>query len=122
MNIDILEKMAEFIEKDTQLAPVAVFRNKKATPYQIIWRGNAIKFLNGKSVWPSIGAAKNALRGKIRVRKMVEALYPNIPDHAFAPSTYGKYITSQFSDSAYQEILFKLQEAKILEFRPLPPS
>lgn len=104
MNID-LNKAADIIEKTSGLTPVTI---KKIQSYQIIWRGQVMKFRNGKSVWSSLGAAKCALSGKVdKDRLENEACRLNGPK------------PWRLRWEVYQQTIDELQKAGILEFRPV---
>lgn len=107
-NIDI-EKACSIFERCVGFQHIIV-KNKKSPPHRIMWKGNIVSLRNGKNIWPSIGAAKNAISNKIGYMAKLEMI--NCVNIKFS-SEYKK------GDEAYQFILQKLQDEGILKFVPV---
>lgn len=120
MNIDI-QKAAQFIESNCGLKPVGQPNKKKQTPHQIRWNGEIVKMRTGKSVWPSLGAAKTALSNKFSKGRLICACVTNIPSEAtytyYCGDEYG--IKSDYREQYYHMILDELQKAGILKFEAI---
>lgn len=59
MNKLIYDELVNAIEKELQF-PSPKSRKAKNIPYRIKWRGQYVATKSGKTVWSSLGAAKNA--------------------------------------------------------------
>ena len=110
--IDALSKNLQAIDKDQ--------RRKVQKPCRIKWNGKLIRTRSGKTVWSSIGAAKNALNlefgyginllsGKYSKNLGVEACLSVM----FCGDEYGNRDQREI---LYKEFIKKLIDRKILEF------
>lgn len=110
--IDAISARIETIDTDT--------RRKTQKPCRIKWNGKFIRTTSGKTVWNSIGAAKNALnlefniglnllRGKYGTNLGVEACLSVM----LQDDEYGNRVQREIF---YKEFIKKLIDKKILEF------
>lgn len=99
--IDAISARIETIDTDT--------RRKTQKPCRIKWNGKFVRTTSGKTVWNSIGAAKNALRLQFEifgVEKFLEKIYFDEGDGYHRPQL----------EVYYKEFIKKLIDKKILEF------
>lgn len=110
---------SSFIYKD--------YQHKKQTPYRVKFNGQFITTRSKKTVWSSIGAAKNALINHFRgqyahsvnnLGKQPYRYYADILPLEFYTQTYSpdsKGLPSDF----FSLLIAELEKQKIIEFIPL---
>lgn len=110
--IDAISARIETIDTDT--------RRKTQKPCRIKWNGKFIRTTSGKTVWNSIGAAKNALMLEFRMPlDLVKSKWGNCGVEGCLEKIYfgndDGYHSKQLK-IYYQEFIKKLVDKKILEF------
>jgi hypothetical protein len=118
-NLIDINKAMDVFKNGAYLAPVAKPYDKKSPPYQIRWNGDIVRLGNGKCVWPTLGAAKCALRQKIDENKLIELAYLDKSRLQFATGYNAyKYYSRNDKDMVYNMVLDELQKQGILKFEP----
>lgn len=93
MNDQIYREVVDSLEKTFTFLPAQ--SGKKRIPYRIKWKGKYIVTQSGKTVWPSLGAAKNAFWNNMNYLTV-----PSLP-----PTNNGGYYTSHdYRDTGHELI------------------
>lgn len=122
-NLIDINKAAEVFKDGAYFEPVSKPTSKKSPPYQIRWNGQVVRIRSGKSVWPTIGAAKCALRQKIDENRLVALAYLDESKLQSTMTIYSKYkyYSHDDKDMVYNMALDELQKQGILIFEPIYP-
>lgn len=118
MNINLPEAIKVFENGAYFHAPPRPNR-QKGPPYQIKWKGNIVAIRSGKYIWPTLGAAKCALRQKINNSRLIENAYPDVQSKYVVHSSTYSYLPHTLKDEFYNAVLDELQKQGILEFVPI---
>jgi hypothetical protein len=112
--IDV-QRATEVFDSFNIFRPIQNTFKRKQTPHRIRWKGQFIQLRSGKTVWPSLNAAKVAVTDKLGYREksiLKSALYPFCPSD---PLDKNYIDASDF----YRMTIQELQNAGILEFVPV---
>ncbi len=122
-NLIDINKAKEVFKSGARLTPISERTARKSPPYQIRWEGQIVKLGNGKNIWPTLGAAKCALRQKINENKLIELACLDEARYPISSKVYGcNYYSLSGRDEFYNMVLDELQKQGILVFEPVYPE
>lgn len=114
---DVFKNGAGFLEELSKPT------TKKSPPYQIRWEGAIVRLRSGKSIWPTLGAAKCALRQKIDENKLIQLAGLGLENLPHTTDPWGKKrYNAKDRDYFYNMVLDELQKQGILVFEPVYPE
>lgn len=119
--MNIPQPIIEFFDKKCAL------HSKQQTVYRIKWRGSYIVTPSGKSVWTTLGGAKNAFnrfKNSYGFKDMWRKAFPESVIQKEYRRYYGSAVTApeyyeHVDMTRWSELLHFLQEQKLLEFEKL---
>lgn len=108
-----LNEVACVVEKTFDINPVSL--RKKQKPYRVKVNGNYVVTDSKKTIWPSIGAAKNAIRNHINNSHELSRWINQI----VKPGGIGVgFSWNSTSKNIKKEITATLEERNIIEYVP----